>query len=93
MLRGKYTFGGLFNKNAAPPRRFMLLNTWSSVGGTVRRVVDPLGGGALLEEVHHWGQALRVGSLAPPLPVWSLSFVTDRVFFLLSAPTAMPSRY
>ena len=54
--------------------------------------MEPLGGGALLEEVHHWGQALRVGSLAP-LPVWSLSFVNDRVFSLLSAPTAMPSRY
>lgn len=28
-------------------------------------VLEPLGSGALLEEVHHWGQALRFCSLAP----------------------------
>lgn len=40
------------------------LNTWSQVGGPVW---GALGGEAVIQEVCHWGQALRSKSL---LPVW-----------------------
>lgn len=58
---------------------------WHCLG----KVIGPSGGAALLEEAHHWGQALRVYNLAT-LPVYSLYFlcVCGDVIFQLPAPTA-----
>lgn len=42
-------------------------------GGALRKFVEPSGGGALLEEVSQWGQALRFDNLTP-LPVHSASW-------------------
>lgn len=39
------------------------VNTWSPVGGALGKFVEPSGGGALLEEVSQWGQALRFDNL------------------------------
>lgn len=32
----------------------MVLNTWSPVGGIACELMEPLGNGALLDEIHHW---------------------------------------
>lgn len=37
----------------------MYVNTWFPVGGVAWEVLEPLGGGAWLEEVCHRGRALR----------------------------------
>lgn len=49
------------------------VNTWSPAGGALGKFVEPSGGGALLEEVSQWGQALRFDNLTP-LPVHSASW-------------------
>jgi hypothetical protein len=46
------------------PHRLICLNTWSSIGGIVW---EGLGGVDLLEEVCHWGWALRFNRVAPLL--------------------------
>lgn len=45
--------------------------------------VEPLGGGALLQEVHHWAQTLKVYDLSP-LPFGSLRSQSG---FLLLCPS------
>ena len=42
------------------PPRFRCLNTWFQQVALFGTSMEPLRGGALLEEVHHWGWDLRV---------------------------------
>lgn len=77
-----------------PPvsHRLMHLHTWSSAGGAFQKVVEPLGGGVLMEEVRNWQWVgLRLYSMAP-LPVHAL--LPDcgcSVNSLPAIPTTMPS--
>lgn len=52
---------------------FVCMNTWSPDGGALGKFVEPSGGRALLEEVSHWGWALRL-EMPTPLPVLSASW-------------------
>jgi hypothetical protein len=57
--------------NKTSPTSLRRLNTWISVGGAVWEGL----GGALLEEVRYWGQALRVYSF--------VLFLTCSLWFVL----------
>lgn len=48
-------------------------NRYSPFGGAVQEVIEPLGGGGLLEEVSHWGlgEGLRVDGIIP-LPIYPM---------------------
>ena len=52
--------------------------------------MEPLRGGALLEEIRHLGRALRLSSLAP-LPVLALSASGDVIIGQLYTPAVIPS--
>lgn len=58
--------------NNQRPYRLACLNTWSPAVGTLRVVMEPLGGGAL-EQVHHQGRVW--GLTAWPQSLFSLSRV------------------
>lgn len=79
-LLEQYTSGDLFNANV--PHRLRYLSPRPGL------LVPFMKDTALLEKVHHWGQALRVCSPAP-LPVCCLGFVIEDVPSQLSAPTAV----
>lgn len=58
------------------PYKLVCLNFWSPVHGAVRKAMEPLGAGALLREVRHWG--------------WALIFITQP-HFLFSLPMGAAS--
>lgn len=67
------------------------MNTRSLAGNT-GEVVEPLGSGAFMEEVGHWGQALSASSLAPR-PHFQFAFcfrLEDATVCLLLQPPCLP---
>lgn len=74
------------------PYKFMYSNTWFPHPRMVvlfGEVMDPLGGGASLEEIPHWLQAFRVSSLTA-LPVYSLKIQSFLLLSLCLPGVAMP---
>lgn len=71
------------------PHRLMCLNPGPQQVALVGDVIESLGGGAFLEEVHHWGSALKAYSLAP-FPVCSASCLWFKIQPSASCSYNMP---
>lgn len=73
MREKKRIFFSCCSLNTKCPHRLVYLKAWSPAVGTVRGGSGTFGG-ALLEELHHWGLTLRLLCFSP-IPVLSLPFL------------------